>query len=322
MPQGVGQHHRVPVPCSERLATCARSGTDGPAHVHVEVSSACQASCVYCPAFARTGELLPADRAEAWFVAWAAEGVASVTLHGFGEPLLNPAFAAIVRSAARAGLRYEFATNGAALADHVRDMAPSPPSRIGVSLDSTDPLIAQSLRPGIRHAAVLGGIRRAAEGLAATRIEIWATVTRQTVAGLADLAGLTRDLGADALVLQPVHGPAARTLAPEAEALAAAVSRTAAAADKRGVVLDTRRVRPLPVVSCDYPFSSVYVRAGGAVLPCCNWDPAAPVADLGSSGSLAAIWSGALAQVREDLARGRAPRGCSGCRSLFDGGPR
>jgi MoaA/NifB/PqqE/SkfB family radical SAM enzyme len=146
----------------------------------------CNMGCRYC-ASELGFDTLGADAARTLLDSLRRSGVAEVVLGG-GEPYLWPhGLAGLAAAGARLGLVVQVATNGVALpagwatAEGV--------SRYILPLDSLDPAQHDQLRRGAgsHHAQVMA---RLAELAAARRVVTLSTVvTRDTAAGLLDLAG-------------------------------------------------------------------------------------------------------------------------------------
>jgi len=151
--------------------------------VYLEITSACNLACPFCPPHARKNEFM--DRDSFVRVLSALSGkVRTLYFHLKGEPLLHPLAGEYIRLAGEAGFRVRITTNGTLLSDRAAELGPQIAlERLNVSLQSFSHLDDEEFDAAVRE--VLDAVSAIAE--------------QRTAAGgpfLASLRLWTRDNGA------------------------------------------------------------------------------------------------------------------------------
>ncbi len=105
---------------------------------YLEITSACNLTCDFCPGTSRPKEYLDLPRANRYIAALAPiSGV--MHLHVMGEPLHHPDFPAILKLCTAHAARLNIVTNGTLLARHADALLTSPAVRqISISVHSLD----------------------------------------------------------------------------------------------------------------------------------------------------------------------------------------
>ncbi len=190
--------------------------------IQVEVTTHCNAACIYCPRTVYRERWQDRHFSLEVFrkLAPAFRKTRHVHLQGWGEPFLNPHFFEMVAVAKSAGCNVGTTTNAMLLN---RD-------RISLLLESGIDLVAVSLagsgeendriRRGTNISRVLNAIRVLSEekrrrGLQAPLIHIAYMLFRSGLQGLRDLLPLVRDLGVSTMVISTLDFVASEELMPE-----------------------------------------------------------------------------------------------------------
>ncbi len=129
--------------------------------IQVEVSSFCNAACVYCPHTVYRNQWLNRHMTLETFehLVPAFRNTKLVYLQGWGEPFLNPHFFTMAERAKKAGCRVGTTTNGMALdGEKIRNIVQSGIDVLSFSLAHTDPR-NDCVRKGTRLEDVLDKIR-------------------------------------------------------------------------------------------------------------------------------------------------------------------
>ncbi|MFH1102437.1 MAG: radical SAM protein [Pseudomonadota bacterium] len=174
----------------------------------MEVTSACNAECAYCPHTAYRAfwknRYLSLDRFRKLEDAFTR--TRHVHLQGWGEPFLHPNFFDMVAIAKRAGCRVGTTTNGMCLdADHLVRIIDSGLDVIAFSLAGTDER-NDIIRKGTRLDMVLNGMRglsreKGIRNSKTPEIHVAYMLLKSEVAGLEHLPALLSDSGADQAVI-------------------------------------------------------------------------------------------------------------------------
>jgi MoaA/NifB/PqqE/SkfB family radical SAM enzyme len=128
--------------------------------IQVEVTSRCNAACIYCPQhllykkqhmpFSLFKQLLP-------YIGY----TDLVYLQGWGEPLLNPDLFAMIRACKKKGKRVGFTTNGMLLNDeNIRRLIDLETDIISVSLAGTSPATHNRIRRGTDLVKIIDNLER------------------------------------------------------------------------------------------------------------------------------------------------------------------
>lgn len=176
--------------------------------VYVEVTSACNLACAICirnawaeplghmplPRFTRLLDGLPR-------VSASPSPSITLSLSGFGEPLVHPQFLELVRRARERGARIEIITNGTLLDTAMaRELVALGVAQVTVSLDGGDEIAytairGHALKPAV--AAVHHLIEARRRGRKPIEIGVAFVATRRNITSLPGLLALAHDLALD-----------------------------------------------------------------------------------------------------------------------------
>jgi MoaA/NifB/PqqE/SkfB family radical SAM enzyme len=256
------------------------------AWIQVEVTTRCNAACVYCPRTAYRDTWRDRSLSPATFrrLLPALKKTRLVHLQGWGEPFLHPDFFTLTALAKEAGCRVSTTTNGMLLnTEKLRQVVASGLDLIAFSLTGLEELNDRA-RPGTSFRQVISAIQtlnrlKAAAGSATPQIHIAYLLLKS---GLPDLERLPRffeGLGVQQAVISTLDFVPRRKLAgesftagdPAAHAeLQARLAEMAIAAGSVGVPvhysLKSPGVRGL--LCPENPLRALCVAADGAVSPC------------------------------------------------------
>lgn len=180
--------------------------------VYVEVTSACNLACAACirqswdeppghmplTQYRKLLDGLPGTEEQG------GKGVPrpiTLSLSGFGEPLVHPEFLALVQLARKQGLRVEIITNGTLLdAALARELVALEVAQVAVSLDGGDEVTYAAMRghaqaPAVAALKALLEARRRMRRLMAVGVAFVAT--RRNIGSLPGLLALAHDLALD-----------------------------------------------------------------------------------------------------------------------------
>ena len=185
--------------------------------VQVEVTTRCDAACVYCPRTACGNGWRDADMPQSLFrrVLHACRGARRVHLQGWGEPLLHPRYPDMLAEAVAAGYEVGLTTNGMHLdADMARTLVAAGVDMVALSLAGTGPR-NDAVRRGAPVARVLEALDRLREakaraGGALPGVHLAYMLLRSDADGLEGLPALLRGRGVETVVvstLDHVTGP-------------------------------------------------------------------------------------------------------------------
>jgi MoaA/NifB/PqqE/SkfB family radical SAM enzyme len=320
--------------------------------IQVEVTSHCNAECVYCPhsvykqswqnshiAVETFEKLLPAFRR-----------TRLVYLQGWGEPILHPRFFEMVRIARECGCQVGTTTNGMLCTGELPErLVREGLSIVGFSLAGTDES-QDAIRRGTRLQGVLEAIRQV--NLAKKRLGsslpdihvayIWLRSQLQAVKQLPSLLEGTgvRQVVASTLDFVPHQDLAAEALYAQDEEeesfLRGIISEVVEDGRKRGLDIHCRLVtrhRP-PGICTENVARALVVSSQGLVCPCVFGNlpiiESQEPADLGSTSaksptfgdikgqSLSSIWRRKdYRAFRQNHANGRGTDSCGDCPKLF-----
>ncbi|MBG3878491.1 radical SAM protein [Desulfovibrio oxamicus] len=226
----------------------------------VEVTTRCDAACVYCPRTACGGGWRDEDMSMALFrrVLVACRGARHLHLQGWGEPLLHPRYPDMLAEAVKAGYVVGLTTNGVHL----------DAGMAGVLVDAGVDMVALSLAgigarndavrrgaPTARVLAALDALReaKARAGSALPRVHLAYMLLRQDAEGPEALPALLRGRGVETVIVSTLDHVTSPELADaayahaEADELAALGRRlemACAAAEAEGIRMVWRL--PLP----------------------------------------------------------------------------
>jgi MoaA/NifB/PqqE/SkfB family radical SAM enzyme len=317
----------------------------------VEVTTRCNAACVYCPRTAYRDAWHDRSLSPAAFrrLLPALKKTRLVHLQGWGEPFLHPDFFTLTALAKEAGCRVSTTTNGMLLnEDKLRQVVASNLDLIAFSLTGLAEHNDRA-RPSTSFRQVLAAIQtlnrlKAAAGRATPEIHLAYLLLKSGLPDLEKLPQLLEGLGVQQAVISTLDFVPTRELAGESfpagdpaaqEELQARLAVMAAAADRVGVQvhypLKPPGVRGL--LCPENPLRALCVAADGAVSPCVFTNlPVSRATYLGLGGEqpyqplifgnlleqdLGAIWRRpAYAHFRRTFFTGRLATPCRHCLKL------
>ncbi len=310
--------------------------TSWPRFIQIEVTSRCNMACVQCSRSTLGAPSSQGHMSLALFeqILGQFKHYQYLTLHGLGEPLLNPHLEEMIRVASRRSrdVRIGFNTNGLLLKpERVAALARAGLHEIGVSLDAATeetfrkirgPHDFQQVKEQIRAIVSLNGPR--------PDVGIAMVVMQPNVGELTSFVEMGADLGVQSVSLcdlshrwRPTDGDD-----PMAVQDLETAWRETARAEARAAELELPFVYtklddvlwPGVFVPCFYLWDYPYVTWDGKLTPCC----ALPYAETFSFGDLKRtpfreLWnSREYRQMRADLRRGHIPKVCEGCHHAED----
>jgi len=297
-----------------------------PSRAQIEVTTRCNLRCPMCArtkALGRGGQHMPVELFAR--VMRELDFVSDLHLQGFGEPLMHPRLAELIRIADPRRRFVATNTNATVLGPRQAEMlVASGLHEVKVSLDSPEPATYAEIRPPASLASALRGLRllreaRQRAGSARPRVVIAAVCQPSNLPHLEALVELSLEAGADHLWVQSLraHGDAQRPaeeLASE-QAAAEALERQAAARGLSAELALTRQADPPD--HCWWPWRGVYVTVEGDVALCCEkliTDPARQCLGNLDEVPFRLIWnSPEYRRARQSLLAGRLPGPCAGC---------
>jgi MoaA/NifB/PqqE/SkfB family radical SAM enzyme len=310
----------------------------------IEVTTRCNACCVYCPRTTARAAWRDADMDIALFRQLVPQlATPYVHLQGWGEPLLHPHLPDMAREAAAAGMQVGTTSNGVLLDAAMAE------TLVAAGLDVIALSLAgvgghhDALRPGAPFARVMAALEALAAAKAAARcarpeVHIAYLLLRSDTADLETLPAHLAGRGVAQVVVSsldyvPVPELADEALLPMAaadiEAFRARIGRVAQALQQAGIGLHCRPPSPARRAVCpENPKASLVVDAQGDVSPCVF--TALPIAPphpaagsrlaFGNVGQtrLARIWRNPrYAAFRNSFGKALPPGPCTPCRKPF-----
>lgn len=249
-----------------------------PSFAQIEISTHCNLKCVMCPREHFLGGGIPKNMTLENFKKIVAQlpRLSEVDLQGLGEPLINPELDEIITWCNSQAIRASFVTNGLLLGpDRASALLRTKPSRIIISLDSTDPETYASIRPGaslkllMENIGRLVALRAEMEG-GPTHIGLMAVVMKLNERELPELVMKARELSVDSITLKGLNtvlggdpctddlqDPILRKTVAEAKKVGRMEVITAFHGERRRL-------------KCRWPWLSTYITVDGHVTPCCN----------------------------------------------------
>jgi MoaA/NifB/PqqE/SkfB family radical SAM enzyme len=183
-----------------------------PLHLHVELASFCNLRCPVCPTGNRTLVRKPMSFPVGLFDRLMAEVgpyLLTMSLWGWGEPLLHPRLADMLRIARRYPIATLLSTNGQKLDDDavIAALIEHPPTHLIVALDGITEESNAKFRVGARLAPALEGVRRLAalkreRGQALPVLHMRHIMMRHNQAGEARLLEFAREAAFDFMSLR------------------------------------------------------------------------------------------------------------------------
>jgi len=242
-----------------------------------------------------------------------------LTLHGIGEPTLNPDYPSIVAMAASTGRFKVIGANSHAMArtpDYYRRLIDLGLNELYVSVDSLTQEVADRTRTGTR----VNLLRRRLESFAAMRLPVFITLvaSRFNLHDISNTLETLNRIGAFPVSVQEfvdLGRPDGCLLAGDRQVLGAMLdtgeSRWPHLSISRTLSLATNWAAPS---ICSDPWSGFGVTVDGYLTPCClMWDPAAlGYLNLGTLSLEAALESPAYRSFLSTYLSA-APSFCDGC---------
>jgi radical SAM protein with 4Fe4S-binding SPASM domain len=320
-----------------------------PAHLQLEVTSACNLRCAMClvryrpPVNKLAGAMAPELFRR---VVDDVPPLRRLTLQGLGEPLLAPHLLDMLRYATARGITVGFNSNATLLTRRRADeLVATGVDWLHVSLDGANARTYEGIREGATLAVVVANLaglvvaRRAANS-ATPWIRVVFVAMRRNVAELPAVVRLLADIGVNELRVQNLAhmfsdaDPSGRYREirdfTAGEALWTGADRAAAerafgdaheAARERGLLLRLPRLSPGEAGAeadgpgCSWPWDAAYVTSAGVVQPCCMvmGDDRISLGRLDNQ-TFPQIWYGeAYREFRRRLAGEDPPDVCRGC---------
>lgn len=182
--------------------------------VYVEVTSACNLTCTTCIRNGWQEPLghMPLERFRRLLAGLPAQGPVTLSLSGFGEPLVHGEFLTIVQLAREQGVRVEIITNGTLLDRALaRELVALQVAQVTVSMDGGDESTYVAMRgherePAVAAVAALVEARRSRRGL---DIGLAFVATCRNIDSLPALLAFARKAGIDFVSISNVapHTP-------------------------------------------------------------------------------------------------------------------
>ena len=323
-----------------------------PAHLQLEITSACNLRCMMCLVRYRppVNKLAGAMRPELFHrLVDELPGLNRLTLQGLGEPLLSPYLMEMVEAAVARRITVGFNTNATLLnRRRATELVDSRVDWLHVSLDGASAAAYEAVRDGadfdtvVANLAGLVDVKRAA-GSTTPWIRVVFVAMRDNVGELPALVRLLGRIGVDELHVQNLShsfsdaDPAGRyddirdftadqalwTGADE-ERATAVFAESARVAREQGLRLRLPHVGVAADAvqpqgrGCSWPWEAAYITSTGVVQPCCMvmGDDRVSLGSLGEQ-SFPQIWAGEpYREFRRRLSGEDPPDVCRGC-SLY-----
>ena len=272
--------------------------------LQIEPTNACNLACDLCPVsdqrLGRPTRHLGLDEFRA-LLDDMEDYLLLLVLWDWGEPLLNPQFAAMVADATRRDIRTVTSSNAHHLnhGDTASALMDAGLSTLIVAIDSPDPEAYRAFRRGGQLELALRGLERAVEAKrqrgAQTLINMRTVVTRSNEVDLDRLRRMALDAGADLFTvktLNPSCGPDDRDddLVPQDPAL------------RRYAYQEGSWTRIRDNTPCTRPWHMANILSNGSVIPCCyDYDASMSVGNIREQ-AFSDLWRGhAFQQLRQTI---------------------
>ena len=288
-----------------------------PLHLHVELTNYCDLQCPVCPTGLRSVKRKPRAFDTGMFARLMDEVgpfLLTMSLWGWGEPLLHPQLREMLRIAAQFPVQSLLSTNGQTLNKEkvIHALVDFPPAHLIVAIDGLTDATNGVFRVGARLAPVLAGVRRLAEikkqkGMVFPILHMRHIVMQHNEHEIGRVAGFARESGFDFLSIRSLFNTGVaeethRALVPESS-------------DLRAYKYDgDERVKPSGFI-CQQPFWFPTVLADGTVVACeQDYDAQQPMGTLADS-AFVDIWRGEQAARVRTIIRDtpQAVSFCSTC---------
>jgi radical SAM protein with 4Fe4S-binding SPASM domain len=320
-----------------------------PAHLQLEITSACNLRCTMCLVSYRPPVNKLAGAMPPWLFNRVLDEVPSLrklTLQGLGEPLLSPYLMEMLAGAAAAGVAVGFNTNATLLSPaRAAALVETRLDWLHVSLDGATARTYEGIRVGADFDTVVANLTglvaaKRAMGSDVPWIRVVFVAMRDNVGELPALVRLLAVIGVDEIRVQNLShtfsdaDPAGRyreirqfTAAQalwtgaDADLARTAFAAARAVAREHGLLLRLPElsahvaVGPTGGPACTWPWEAAYVTSAGVVQPCCMvmGDERVTLGRLDEQ-SFPQIWHGApYREFRRRLAGTEPPEVCVGC---------
>ncbi|HYN98025.1 MAG TPA: radical SAM/SPASM domain-containing protein [Pilimelia sp.] len=320
-----------------------------PAHLQLEITSACNLRCTMClvsyrPPVNKLAGAMPLALFER--ILQEVPGLRRLTLQGLGEPLLSPYLMDMLGAATERRIAVGFNSNATLLHRARADaLVATGLDWLHVSLDGGTATTYQGIRAGadfdtvVTNLAGLVAAKRAA-GSDLPWVRVVFVAMRGNVAELPEVVRLLAGIGVNELRVQNLShtfsdaDPAGRYAGirdftadqalwtgDDAAAARAAFDAAAAAAREHGLLLRLPRLdggEPPAIGTgpgCTWPWEAAYVTSAGVVQPCCMvmGDDRVTLGRLADQ-TFSQVWYGEpYRDFRRRLAGAQAPDVCQGC---------
>ncbi|MBI5575332.1 MAG: radical SAM protein [Deltaproteobacteria bacterium] len=325
---------------------------NSPIEIFLESANACNLNCKFCAIRTKTprprgkSAIMPAEIMRS-VLPWL-PGIASISLHGFGEPLLNRHLLDMAEAAAAHGADVDFFTNGQLLDEEriprlVRSGAP----RMTVSVSTADPALYEHLYERanfdkLRKNLICLREEKLRSGNGNPSVSFNTIITRSTLHGLPQLVEFAFESGVEAIDFKPLvtydalpefqqeridydpdrDEPILGEVRSLGERLGVRINLDAYLRTGNNVAAPTpatghdwtetglKLAKPCPLV-----FRTLYVRVDGECKPCCfaSDDPALTLGNV-QNRPIEDIWNGPeYRRIRRAHIAGQVPPTCSHC---------
>jgi MoaA/NifB/PqqE/SkfB family radical SAM enzyme len=292
-----------------------------PRYVQVEIINRCNLRCVMCAITeltrARPRKVLDRDQLAA--IVKQLPALERVDLQGIGEPLLNPHLEEIISWCVARSLEVGFVTNGLLFdPDRIDAVLRARPSYVVFSVDSVDPEVFATIRPGADIATLLRTIelfvqRKRELELPGPHVGIMTIAMRHNLQGLPEVIGAAARLGVDGINIKGLNSrPNPDAAAPDEGIALDAVHQ--AVAQHPDLAVNVAFASDRKTLRCRWPWTAAYITAEGDLTPCCNCPDARDV-HLGNllTAPFASLWNAtAYRRFRRELRSGM-PEICRSC---------
>ena len=321
--------------------------------IQLEVTTRCNASCVYCPKSAAGNNWIVRDMpvSLAQRILSFSGNVPFVHLQGWGEPLLHPDFVEILRLAKQAGCKVGTTTNGMPISLEMAKRL------VGEGLDILAFSIAgitSKRNDGIRRGTRLTQVLRAIEmirsvrdqlGMKKPKIHMAFMLLRSGLYELDSIPKFLAEAGIEEIVLSPLTLPVCHEFLHEAilaenqdelSVLLIRLEKLRSWCIGQGIEFFWRIISPFiePVRCSENPINSAVISALGEVHPCMplslsgvrlarhSWEGHWPIEKLSfgilQRRDLKEIWGSKLFRsFRRAIRKGKFPDVCQGCLNRY-----
>jgi radical SAM protein with 4Fe4S-binding SPASM domain len=332
--------------------TADGTNPDLPRNLYLEVTNRCNLKCKACIIYKGSWEP-PRDITmdELVRITGQLPDLERITLHGIGEPLMNPDLPAMIRHLKDRHVSVMFNSNGILLDENRQDdLIAAGLDELRISLDAASPQVYKEMRNSNQFDRIIKNLRSFVDRIRnhpqrRLKLSLWYLGTRENIAGLPDFIRLAASIGVKEVYLQRLvyfqdddgYGTAtpkktlmdsdgrSRKLLSHSQELAKQLDIQFNAS---GMTTPFESVRTDPAgpsswKKCFRPNTLMYITANGNVLPCCISPFSTsdyPSIILGNvfETPLEEIWLGSrYHQFRKTHQTDTPPKCCRGCGILW-----